>query len=82
MDGSVSRGPTSIPHGVKRRADDDLRDDQRLVRRLNHLHLASTVLSIYNLTSTITNCNDVQSKMGTFARQTQATATYVAHPTT
>ena len=54
MDGSASRGSTSTPHGVKRRADDDLRDDQRLAKRLSILNLGmrspqDSLLFVYDL---------------------------------
>ena len=49
-DGSALRGFTSAPHGVKRRAEDDLKDEQRLTRRLNLLHIGIILLLIYHLT--------------------------------
>ncbi len=46
-DGSTARYFTSAPHGVKRRAEEDLKDDQRLARRLNHLHIGIQLLIKY-----------------------------------
>lgn len=72
MDVYGRQGSTSTPHGVKRRAEDDLKDDQRLARRLNHLHIG-TKLSVINFTlGVVADCNDIQSKMAKSASQDPA----------
>ena len=53
MDGRGVGVSTSSPHGVKRRAEEDPRDDQRLAKRFDLLNLGKWVLNIlqcvYNL---------------------------------
>lgn len=39
MDGPAPRASTTAPHGVKRCAEDDPRDDQRLAKRFDLLNL-------------------------------------------
>ena len=45
MDGGASGASPQAPHGTKRRADDDPRDDQRLAKRFNLLNIGNFHLS-------------------------------------
>ena len=80
MDGFASRGSTSTPHGVKRHADDDLRDEQRLAKRLNLLNLGMRCPLNYQRSPQIAKCYIRQSKMVESTCQPLARPIHLANP--
>lgn len=44
MEGNVSRALISAPHGVKRRAEEEPREEQRLAKRFDLLNLGENCL--------------------------------------